>query len=167
MKRILLASLLLTAGAAWAQQPAPSTPPREVTAIDNIELRVQETRTFRFDYSISNVTLSSKGVAEAVPGGTDRLLDVRGIGQGRTLLTIYSADGRVAYRANISVLQAGGSVRIYGQDDKSKDFTSYYCTGLGCGRANVDIPPTPYSTIFSDTKNNPDGSSSTVTREFR
>src|SRR5215204_5510205 len=56
----------------------------------------------------------------------------------------------------IVVLQAGGFV--HGQDPSSKDFSSFYCTGDGCGRADKDVPAMPYSSAISDTKVNSDGS---------
>lgn len=161
MKRFLLALSLLAvpAGISWAQ------PPQEIVADDTITLRVDQTRTFRFDFAINEIRVSAKGIAEAVPE-SDRTINIRGVEPGKTLLTAYGPGGRVVFRSNIVVLEGGdGLVKIYGQG--GKDFAGFRCGELGCGRADKDLPPVPFSTITSETTPNPDGSSRTFQQEFR
>lgn len=158
MKRLLLLALLLGCGAAVAQ------PMEEITTPNTVELRVQQTRTFSFDRPVKNISLSAKDVVEVIPE-SNRIFNFRGLSQGQTLMTAYGPDDRVVYQANISVLQAGGFVKIYGLTT-GKDFTGFYCTEYGCGRADKDAPPAPFSTTISDTKQTPDGSQ-TISREYR
>jgi hypothetical protein len=158
MKRLALLLALAIAGPALAQ------PPRELTANDTISIRVQQSKTFRFDYPVNKITLAAKDIAEVIPE-TDRTFIVRGISQGTTLMTAYSADGSVLHRSNLEVLQAGGFVKIYGLG--AKDFAGFFCTEYGCGRSNPDLGTSPFSTIISNTQPRPDGSSQTISREYR
>ncbi len=154
MRRLIFAGFLL-AGPAMAQ------PPQEVTAPETMQVRVNQTRTFRFDYSVGQINLSNKGVASVIPE-SDRIVNITGLAQGDTLMTAYGTNGRVVYQTNISVLQSGGLVKIYGLTS-GKDFIGYQCEEFGCSRADKDAPPVPFSTTVSEQK--PDGV--TISREYR
>nr|WP_246251143.1 pilus assembly protein N-terminal domain-containing protein [Bradyrhizobium cajani] len=160
----VFAALALLTGVANAQ------PPQEVIATDTIELRAQQARTFSFDQPVNKVTLSTDGVAQVTPE-TDRTLTIKGMAPGRTLMTAYAPDGKIIHRSNIKVEQTEGYVKIYGgrgpDGKRSADFTGYYCTTFGCGRADPDVPPVPFSTIISETQNKGDGNSVTTSREYR
>lgn len=156
MKRILFALLLLS-GPAFGQ-------PQEITARDTIEVRPNQTRTFQFSSSFSDIRISS-AVAEII-AESDRTFTLRGLKFGQAMLSAFSPDGRVLYRANVSVVETGRLVKIYGADPKSKDYVGYYCTDTGCGRANIDVPPTPFSTVISETLPTPSGPQ-TISREYR
>ncbi len=164
MKRLVLFAFLLAAGPSLAQ------PLEEVIARDTIQLRVQQSRTFVFNVQVSKITLAASGVAEVLPE-SDRIFNFRGLAQGQTLMTAYGQSGNVIYRANVSVLQTGGFVKIYGQGDgrgnQTKDFVGFYCSEFGCSRGDKDLPPTPFSTTISETQSRPDGSSQTINREYR
>ncbi|MET4320354.1 pilus assembly protein N-terminal domain-containing protein [Bradyrhizobium sp. RT5a] len=141
--------------------------PREVIGADTIDLRSGQTRTFTFDQPVSRFSLSAEGIAEIRPE-TDRTFTVRALGAGQVLMTAYAQDGHVVHRSYISVADAGRLVRVYGFDMKmTKDYVGFYCTDVGCGRADPDIGPKPYSTAISGTQGKGDGNSITTTREDR
>jgi hypothetical protein len=154
MKRLIYLGFLLAIGPALAQ------PLEEVIASDTMVLRVQQTRTFTFNSPVKEIKLADAGVAAILPE-SDRTFNFRGIAQGQTLMTAYGQNGNVIYRANISVQQEFGFVKIYGSS--TKDFVGYYCTELGCGRGDKDLPPPPRSTTISESR--PDGV--TISREYR
>lgn len=158
MKRLVLALLLLS-GPAFGQAPM------EVIASDTIEIRPNQTRTFQFSSPISDLRISS-AVAEII-AETDRTFTLRGLKFGQAMLSAFGPDGRVLYRANVSVVEPGQLVKIYGADSKSKDYVGYYCTNLGCGRADIDVPSAPFSTVVSETRPGPDGTPRTISREYR
>lgn len=155
MKRLIYLGFLLATGSALAQ------PLEEIIASETIGIRVQQTRTFTFSSPVKEIKLADAGVAAILPE-SDRTFNFRGLAQGQTLMTAYGQNGNVIYRANISVQQEFGYVKIYGLG-RTKDFNGYYCTEAGCGRGDKDIPPTPLSTTVSESR--PDGV--TISREYR
>lgn len=155
--KLILFALLLLSGPAFGQ-------PQEITARDTIAVRPNQTRTFQFSTPVSDIRISS-AVAEIV-AESDRTFTLRGLKPGQAMLSAFGPEGRVIYRANISVPEAGRLVKIYGSDPRSKDYVGYYCTETGCGRADIDVPPTPSSTVISETRPTPNGSQ-TISREYR
>ena len=113
--------------------------PREIVAVDTIQMRAEQARTFAFDEPVTKFTLSSEGVAQIIPE-TDRTFTVRALTPGRVLMTAYAPDGRVVHRSNVVVGQTEGFVKIYGYRE-TKDFAGYYCSNNGCGRADPDKVP--------------------------
>ena len=162
--RWLVVALLCSSSLGALAQPEPTL--NEVVPRETIELRIGQTRTFRFDQSATQITLANKGVAELIPE-TDKEFNLRGLDQGQTTLTAYGQGGRIIYRAAITVLPAGGYVKVYGHGGRDKDFTSYFCGEYGCGRADSDVAPVPFSTTQSESQTRPDGVQSTVSREYR
>ena len=161
--RAPLAALLVMAivSAAMAQ------PPQEITTNEVMSLRVEQTKTFRFNQPVTRITLSAKEVAEVIPE-SDRIINVRGLKQGETLLTAYGSDGTALFRSHIEVVPGGpAQVRVYGQARSGRGFVGYYCNSVSCGRPDPDVGPTPFSTTISDTQQRPDGGSQTISREYR
>ncbi|WLA80271.1 pilus assembly protein N-terminal domain-containing protein [Bradyrhizobium elkanii] len=144
-------------------------PMQEVVTIDKVEIRAEQTRTFSIDAPIGRFSLSKEGVAEVLPE-TDRTFTIKGLAPGEVMMTAYGTDGRVLHRANIFVGQTSGLVRIFGQSKGGKqvdDFIGYYCSSGGCGRADPDKIPTPFSTTISETKDKGNANSVTTSREYR
>ncbi|WP_262049136.1 pilus assembly protein N-terminal domain-containing protein [Bradyrhizobium sp. Bra78] len=141
--------------------------PREVIGADTIEMRNGQTRTFTFEQPVTRFSVSAEGIAEIRPE-TDRTFTIRALSAGQVLMTAYAQDGHVVHRSYIAVADAGRLVRVYGFDMKlTKDYVGFYCTDVGCGRADPDIGPKPYSTVISETQGKGDGNSATTTREVR
>ena len=145
--------------------------PQEVTADETIQLRFGQTRTFRFDKAIKDIKISGRGVAEVMPQ-SDHVFDFRAIGYGRALATAFGPDGQEVERINIDVI--GQMVKVYGQKPPitgvgkaGQEYDSYMCSGAGCGRVNLDIVSGPTAAIISDTQQDKDGNSHTVTKEYR
>jgi hypothetical protein len=138
------------AGQAQAQTQAP----REIIATDTIELRAEQARTFAFDEPVTKFTLSSEGIAQIIPE-TDRTFTVRALAPGRVLMTAYGPDGRVVHRSNILIGPTEGLVKVYGRPEK--DFVGYYCSNMGCGRADPD--KVPYTASVQQTQQRSRGDS--------
>lgn len=148
--------------------------PQEVVAVDTIQIRTDQTRTFMLDQAIGRIALSSDDVALVTPE-TDRTVTIKGLKPGSALLTFYAPDGHVIHRSNISVEQSAGVVRIYGGRDRgesAKDYLGFYCTSLGCGRADPDkVPPprdpsVPNETTITETRQRANGESTTVRKSY-
>lgn len=144
--------------------------PKEIVSTDTIALRADQARTFMFDEAVSKVTLSVEGIAQVTPD-TDRTFTIRGLQPGQALVTFYGPDGHVVHRSNLVVDQSRGFVRLYGQRDARgefpREFIGFYCTSLGCGRADPDKVPVPIETTISDTHQQGNGDGSTVSKTYR
>ncbi|MGY3234498.1 MULTISPECIES: pilus assembly protein N-terminal domain-containing protein [unclassified Bradyrhizobium] len=171
MSCAISAAILISQAQAQAQaqsqpqaQAQPQTQaPREVIAVDTIELRAEQTRTFAFDEPVTKFNLSGEGVAQIVPE-TDRTFTVRAIAPGKVLMTAYAPDGHVVHRSNIVVAQSEGFVRIYGYRE-TKDFAGFYCSNIGCGRADPD--KVPYTASVQQAQQKSRGDSETMKEEVR
>ncbi|WOH70674.1 pilus assembly protein N-terminal domain-containing protein [Bradyrhizobium sp. NDS-1] len=155
---------------------AVAEPPKEIVTNNEIKLRAEDARTFAFEEPFGRLSLTVEGVAQIVPE-TDRAFTLRGLRPGRTLLTAYAPDGRVIHRAVVIIEQTQGYVKIYGTKDQAtgalaKDFFGYYCTDTGCGRVDPDKVPTrpspeqPLGTTVSETRQQQDGHSVTIQRNY-
>lgn len=158
--RSLLIGCAISAAIFAGQAQAQTQAPREVVATDTIELRAEQARTFAFDEPVTKFTLSSEGVAQIIPE-TDRTFTVRAVTPGRVLMTAYAPDGRVVHRSNIVVGPTEGLVKIYGHPE-IKDFVGFYCSNMGCGRADPD--KVPYTASVQQTQQRNRGDSD-ATRE--
>lgn len=180
MRTLLLScAVLVSVSVSVLAGRAAAEPPKEVVTTNTIQLRAEDARTFAFEEPFGRLSLSVEGVAQIVPE-TDRAFTLRGLRSGRTLLTAYATDGRVIHRAVVVVEQTQGYVRIFGTRDQqngqlAKDFFGYYCTDSGCGRVDPDKVPSPQrapnpeqplSTSISEVRQQPNGSSMTIRREY-
>lgn len=163
MKRFCLLGAVI--GAAMMLGAANAQPPREIAVTDSIEMQVGQTKILQFDQQISKVSTTSDGLVEVVPQ-SDRTFTVRAVESGSTILVAYGKDGGVAHQMNIDV--AGHMVKIYGQGlgKKGMGFIGVICTGASCGRPDPDVVPAPSSTTISETKQKPDGSTTTEMRTY-
>jgi hypothetical protein len=179
MRTLLLSCAVLVSVSVSVLGRAAAEPPKEVVTTNTIQLRAEDARTFAFEEPFGRLSLSVEGVAQIVPE-TDRAFTLRGLRPGRTLLTAYATGGRVIHRAVVVVEQTEGYVRIFGTRDQqtgqlAKDFFGYYCTDSGCGRVDPDKVPSPQrapnpeqplSTSVSEVRQQPNGSSMTIRREY-
>lgn len=171
-KFVVLAALLLLAAPAIAQNSKPT----EIIAKDTIELQPGEARVFNFDRAIGGIALTLDGVVQVVPN-SDRVFTFRALRAGTVLMTASAPDGATVYQANILV--GGRTVKMYGTEPRraqqqqrsarrqGSDYVGYLCTSTGCGRANPDIPDAPSGVTISDSRANPDGTTTITTQEFR
>lgn len=167
MRRFAFAVLILLISSAGAS----AQPPQEIKATDRIEMQPGEARVFQFEKSVNRLDLSSEGIVQAVPE-SDRVFSFRALKSGHVIMTAYAPDGALVHRSVISV--GGRLVRIYGTEsrrrgrtDSGKDYVGYNCTSLACGRADPDFVDAPLATAISETRQNPDGSTTTTTQQYR
>jgi hypothetical protein len=134
MRRIAVILALLCAGAGAMAQP--NRPPEVIQPQDQIELAIGESRTLQFSGPFQRAGTATEGIARILPQ-SDRTLTVSGVGPGQTAMFVHGTQGDVIYSAIVIVAPSGGHlVKFYGRD--TKDFTGYYCSETGCGRANLD-----------------------------
>ncbi|WP_426442425.1 pilus assembly protein N-terminal domain-containing protein [Bradyrhizobium genosp. P] len=168
MSCAISATIMVGQAQAQTQPQAQAEPqtqaPREVIAVDTIELRAEQTRTFAFDEPVTKFNLSAEGVAQIIPE-TDRTFTVRAVAPGKVLMTAYAPDGRVVHRSNILVAPSEGFVKIYGHRE-TKDFAGFYCSNSGCGRADPDKVPYTASVQQAQQKSRGD-SDNTMKEEVR
>ena len=140
MKRLALLIFLAVAGLAWGGKPSYSFEPTPIILHpfpykwDDIDLRLQQTRIFRFDAEFNKVTLSADGIAQVTPAGS-RAVRIRALTEGTTLMTAYGPDGKIVHRSNVVVMQTGGPVTIYGQGNSrtgQDNPRTMYCTDRQC-----------------------------------
>lgn len=142
-------------------------PPQEIVAVDTIEVKAGQARSFSFDQAVGKITTGAEGVAEIIPD-TDRTFTVKGLAPGQVMMTAYAPDGKVIHRSNIAVSAASTVIKIFGDKAAVGGYSTYYCsTPGGCSRANPEIAPLPFSTSVSETRSKGDGSSESRIREYR
>jgi hypothetical protein len=171
MKRLMLLALL------WPSA-AVAQPPKEIAASDTIEFQVGQTRTLEYDQPVARLILADDEIAKVMPE-SDRTFTLKALKSGNVLMTAIAPDGRVIHRSNVEV--GGHLVKVYGQkkpgqndvvsggavikaDRSNPDYVGYICTSTGCGRANPDVPATPFSTTNTETK---DSGAVSLSREYR
>jgi hypothetical protein len=174
MKRFALVAMLLC-GCAYAQ-PQQHQVPEVIQPDDTIEVGVGEPKILRFPAAFKDISMAIKGVADIVPEG-DRQITVTGLTTGQTTLFVKDEKGTVLYTAMIAVSAStapGHMVKVYGQKTIQRgvakpgtEFDAFLCTGTGCGRVNPDLEPAPTGVAISETKQDKDGNSRTVTKEYR
>lgn len=161
-----VAALMLLCGSALAQ------PPVEVTADDTIELSPGQTKVVSFDQSVTEIRVAAGDTIAKIRPMTDRTFAIEGTGSGQTLAIAYGPAGKEIHRFNIGV--AGHLVKVYGQKPPitgigkpGMEYDSYLCSQTGCGRVNPDISTGPSAVIYTDTHQDKDGNSQSVTKEYR
>lgn len=166
MKRFAIAAaVMLLCGPVWAQ------PPIEVPIDDTIDVDAGGQKVVQFNQSVKEIMISGADLVEVKPL-SDRTFTVRGIRSGRVIATAIGSDGKLVHQFNIAV--AGHLVKVYGQKPPitgigkpGQEFDAFICTDTGCGRVNPDLVQGPSAVILSDTTQKGDGSSQTVTKEYR
>jgi hypothetical protein len=175
MKRFALVAMLLC-GSAYAQ-PQQHQVPEVIQPDDTIEVGVGEPKILRFPAAFKDISMAIKGVADIVPEG-DRQITVTGLTTGQTTLFVKDEKGTVLYTAMIAVSAStapGHMVKVYGQKticdgaslNLARSTMLILCTGTRCGRVNPDLEPAPTGVAISETKQDKDGNSRTVTKEYR
>ena len=156
---------MLLCGNALAQ------PPVEVPVDDTIEVEAGAPKLITFDRAVKDVLISGGDLVEIKPL-SDRTFSVRGLRSGRVIATALAPDGKLVHQFNIAV--AGHLVKVYGQKPvitgvgrAGQEFDAFICTDTGCGRVNPDLIQGPSAVILSDTTQKSDGTSQTVTKEYR
>lgn len=153
--------------AAFLISSANAQPPQEIVAVDTIELKAGQARSFSFDQAVGKITTGAEGVAEVIPD-TDRTFTIKGLAPGQVMMTAYAPDGKVIHRSNIAVSPNSTVIKIYGDKTTVGGYSTYYCSDPGgCSRANPEIAPLPFSTSISETRSKSDGSSEARIREYR
>jgi len=132
---VILAILAFSGtGLAIAQ---PNAAPEILQPQDQIELAIGESRTLQFREPFEKAGTGTEGIAQIVPQ-SDRTLTVSGITSGQTSFYVQGPKGDLVYLATVIVAPAAGHlVKLYGRSD-IKDFVGYYCSEIGCGRADLD-----------------------------
>ncbi|WP_338699124.1 pilus assembly protein N-terminal domain-containing protein [Bradyrhizobium sp. 26S5] len=142
-------------------------PPQEIIAVDTIELKAGQARSFSFDQAVGKITTGAEGVAEVIPD-TDRTFTIKGLAPGQVMMTAYAPDGKVIHRSNIAVSANSTVIKIFGDKTAVGGYSTYYCSiPGGCSRANPEIAPLPFSTSISETRSKGDGASESRVREYR
>jgi hypothetical protein len=132
MKRLALALLLLSSPA-LAQ---PETRPGVATTEDVINLAVGQATKLNFPTVFDRIDLTTDTVVQARPL-TDKAMTLQGLAEGEVIMTVF-AGNREVYSATIVVgAERGHTVKLY--DRTTRDYTGYYCTDLGCGRADKEL----------------------------
>lgn len=157
---LTLAACAALTFSAFAQNGAP----REVKAKDTISLAVGEVRQFETDRGIESFIITNDEVVKATNVRTDRTFTLRGAGAGEALVTIHYQDG-TKYLANVNV--GGRTVRIYGNERRSKTAAHFFCTGTECTRAKPEVDKrTPASESIAVTGRDEDGNTVTTTKTY-
>lgn len=118
--------------------------PREITATNNLNLRIGEVRMFETSRDIESFIVTTDEVVKATTVRTDRTFTLRGVGPGEALVTINYLDGSKYF---LNVLVGGRTVRLYGTGRDEKDYVSFFCTSTDCGRADTDAPQPTGTTV--------------------
>ncbi len=121
----------------FSLSPVFAETPQEIIPKDRISVAIGQSQTLKFNSAFKTIAVSSKGTVEAM-ATTDHIMTITGLLEGEALLTVLGTDGDELYRAIVSVTpEPGHIVRIY--DNKSPDYTGFYCTEVHCGRANKEL----------------------------
>ena len=151
MERLALAAcLLFLTGNAWAQ-------PQEIASEGLIQLSAGSTKAFSFSEGVGSIYFAPKDVVEAVPQN-DREFTISPLKPGSTRMFVRSkVSGNLLYNVDIVVApEPGHIVRLYGQRDV-KDYTGFYCTASGCGRADGELAGSRDPSSVSLTERTPTG----------
>ncbi len=131
--RAILVGLALLVAPAWAQ---PVAAPQVITPQETINLAVGQATKLEFPGPFDQVNLTSDNIVQVKPI-TDRVMTLQGLGEGETILTVMSGVKEVFSVLVVVGAERGHTVKLY--DGKSRDFTGYYCTDAGCGRADKEL----------------------------
>jgi hypothetical protein len=141
--RLAILGLSLALMTAAHAQPQPETQPPEVIDTQNtISVGAGQAQKIRLPVAFDNIFFGAKDVVEATPL-SDRVLVLQGLAPGQTIM-IARKDGKEVYSAIVAVtVDPGSVVKIYGQlhrgDIGGRDYMSYYCTDISCGRADKEL----------------------------
>jgi hypothetical protein len=136
MKRLIFVIVLLVSGNAWAQSRAAMPEVEVIGPRDSINIAVGQATKLRFPVPFDRIDLTSDTIAKANPI-TDQSLTLQGLSPGESLITVFSGARELWSGSVIVGAERGHTVKLY--DGKSKDFTGYYCTDVGCGRADKEL----------------------------